>query len=147
MATLRSHAGASGLMQLMPATARWTARKIGLAYSPETIIDPGINLRLGTGYLKLVLDAFDGSQALAAAAYNAGPNRPRRWREGPPMDSAAWAENIPFPETRDYVKKVLLNATVYAALLDGEPAALRSRLGRTVGPRDANAPEPEKDLP
>jgi soluble lytic murein transglycosylase len=147
MATLRSHAGASGLMQLMPATARWTARKIGVDYSPEMITDPGTNLRLGTGYLKLVLDAFDGSQAMAAAAYNAGPNRPRKWREGPWLDSAVWAENIPFPETRDYVKKVMSNATIYAALLNGEPPALRARLGRLVGPRDANAPEPEKDLP
>jgi soluble lytic murein transglycosylase len=111
------------------------------------IADPDTNLRLGTGYLKLVLDAFDGSQPLAAAAYNAGPNRPRKWREGPSLDSAAWAENIPFPETRDYVKKVISNATVYAALLNGEPPMLRARLGRVVGPRDANAPEPEKDLP
>jgi soluble lytic murein transglycosylase len=147
MASLRSHAGASGLMQIMPATARWTARKIGVDYSPEMIADPDTNLRLGTGYLKLVLDAFDGSQALAAAAYNAGPNRPRKWREGPWLDSAAWAENIPFPETRDYVKKVISNATVYAALVNGEPPTLRARLGRLVGPRDANAPEPEKDLP
>ena len=147
MATLRSHAGASGLMQLMPATARWTARKIGLEFTPEMINDPGTNLRLGTGYLRMVLDAFEGSQALAAAAYNAGPNRPRRWREGPWLDSAAWAENIPFSETRDYVKKVIANATVYAALLTGEPPALRARLGRLVGPRDASAPEPDKDLP
>ena len=147
MATLRSHAGASGLMQIMPSTARWTARKIGVDYSPEMITDPNTNLRLGTGYLKLVLDAFDGSQALAAAAYNAGPNRPRKWREGPWLDSAAWAENIPFPETRDYVKKVISNATIYAALLNGEPPALRARLGRMVGPREANAPEADKDLP
>jgi soluble lytic murein transglycosylase len=134
-------------MQLMPATARWTARKIGVDFSPEMITDPGTNLRLGTGYLKLVLDAFDGSQTLAAAAYNAGPNRSRKWREGPALDSAAWAENIPFPETRDYVKKVISNATIYAALMSGEPPALRARLGRIVGPRDANAPEPDKDLP
>ena len=148
MATLRSHAGASGLMQVMPATARWTARKLGLAdFRPEMIDDPHTNLRLGTGYLKLVLDAFEGSQALAAAAYNAGPNRPRRWREGPALDPAAWAENIPFSETRDYVKKVIANASVYAALLTGEPPALRARLGRLVGPRDASAPEPDKDLP
>jgi soluble lytic murein transglycosylase len=146
MATLRSHAGASGLMQVMPATARWTARKIGLDFKPHMIDDPETNLRLGTGYLKLVLDAFDGSQPLAAAAYNAGPNRPRRWREGPSLDSAAWAENIPFSETRDYVKKVLANATVYAALLNGERPALRARLGRLVGPREAAA-EVGTDLP
>ena len=123
----RSQVGASGLMQLMPSTARWTARKIGLPYTNDQITDRGTNLRLGTTYLKLVLDDFDGSQAMAAAAYNAGPNRPRRWREGATVEPAIWAENIPFAETRDYVKKVLSNATVYAALLAGKkqsPAAL-----------------------
>ena len=148
MATLRSHAGASGLMQVMPSTAKWVARKIGIDYSADMISDPGTNLRLGTGYLRLVLDAFDGSQTMAAAAYNAGPNRSRKWREGPWMDPAVWAENIPFSETRDYVKKVMANTTVYAALLNGEPPALRTRLGRLIGPRDANAPTlAEKDLP
>jgi soluble lytic murein transglycosylase len=116
----RSHVGASGLMQLMPATARWTARKIGLAFAPEAITDRATNLRLGTSYLKLVLDDFDGSQPMAAAAYNAGPSRPRRWREGATIEPAIWAENIPFGETRDYVKKVLSNATVYAAMLAGQ---------------------------
>jgi soluble lytic murein transglycosylase len=116
----RSHVGASGLMQIMPATARWTAKKIGLPYKPEMITDRLVNLRLGTSYLKLVLDDFGGSQPMAAAAYNAGPSRPRRWREGAPVDPAVWAENIPFNETRDYVKKVLSNATVYAAMLAGQ---------------------------
>ena len=115
----RSSVGASGLMQVMPATARWTAKKIGLPFSAEMITDRDTNLRIGTGYLKLVLDDFDGSQLLAAAAYNAGPSRPRRWREGALIEPAIWAENIPFNETRDYVKKVLSNATVYAALLAG----------------------------
>jgi soluble lytic murein transglycosylase len=115
----RSHVGASGLMQVMPATARWTAKKIGLTYSADMITDRDMNLRIGTGYLKLVLDDFDGSQVMAAAAYNAGPSRPRRWREGALIEPAIWAENIPFSETRDYVKKVLSNATVYAAILDG----------------------------
>ena len=115
----RSHVGASGLMQVMPATARWTAKKIGLPFTPGMINDRDTNLQIGTGYLKLVLDDFDGSQLLAAAAYNAGPSRPRRWREGPVVEPAIWAENIPFSETRDYVKKVLSNTTVYAALLAG----------------------------
>ena len=97
-------------MQMMPATARWTAGKIGMPYKPEMITDSGVNLRLGTTYLKLVLDDFGGSQAMAAAAYNAGPSRPRRWREGAVMEPAAWAETIPFNETRDYVKKVLSNS-------------------------------------
>jgi soluble lytic murein transglycosylase len=116
----RSQVGASGLMQLMPATARWTAKKIGLPYSAEQIADRGVNLKLGTSYLKLVLDDFNGSQPMAAAAYNAGPSRPRRWREGATIEPAIWAENIPFAETRDYVKKVLSNATVYSAMLAGK---------------------------
>ena len=143
----RSHVGASGLMQIMPATARWTAKQIGIDYKPDMITDRDINLRLGTAYLKLVLDDFGGSQALAAAAYNAGPGRPRRWREGPPLEPAVWAENIPFNETRDYVKKVLSNAVYYAALLGGQPPSLKARLGPPIGPRDPRAPAPDKDLP
>jgi soluble lytic murein transglycosylase len=143
----RSHVGASGLMQIMPATARWTAKKIGLEYKPDMITDRAINLRLGTAYLKLVLDDFGGSQALAAAAYNAGPGRPRRWRDGPLMEPAAWAENIPFAETRDYVKKVLSNAVYYNALLGGKPVSLKARLGPPIGPRDTRAPPSDDKLP
>jgi soluble lytic murein transglycosylase len=143
----RSHVGASGLMQIMPATARWTARKIGLDYTHDMISDRDVNLRLGTNYLKLVLDDFGGSQAMAAAAYNAGPNRPRRWREGPPLDPAVWAENIPFNETRDYVKKVLHNATVYAAVTGTSAPSLRARLGGKIGPRDASAAPSDTNLP
>lgn len=143
----RSSAGASGLMQLMPATARWTARKIGLAdFSPGQINDRETNITLGTSYLKLALDDFDGSMPLAAAAYNAGPGRPRAWRNGPVLDAAIWAENVPFNETRDYVKKVLANTTNYAALITGQPQSLKERLGR-VGPRTSAEPEPNRDLP
>ena len=143
----RSSVGASGLMQIMPATARWTAKRIGLDYTPDLIADRDTNIKLGTSYLKLALDDFGGSQAMAAAAYNAGPSRPRKWREGPVLETAAWAENIPFHETRDYVKKVLSNATYYAAMLTGEAPNLKQRLGRPIGPRDANAPVENKDLP
>ncbi len=143
----RSGVGASGLMQLMPSTAKWTAKKIGLAYSPALIADRDTNLRLGNAYLKLVLDDVGGSQAMAAAAYNAGPGRPRKWREGPTLDAAVWAENIPFPETRDYVKKVLSNSAYYALALGGKGTTIRSRLGRPVGPPDPNAPPLDKDLP
>jgi soluble lytic murein transglycosylase len=143
----RSHVGASGLMQVMPATARWTARKIGMnGFSVDQLNERDTNVAIGTGYLKLVLDDFDGSMPLAAAAYNAGPGRPRAWRNGPVIEAAAWAENVPFPETRDYVKKVLSNATMYAAILSGQPQSLRERLG-VVGPRDAARPEPNADLP
>jgi soluble lytic murein transglycosylase len=147
----RSHVGASGLMQVMPATARWTAKKIGLNnFTADQINDRETNIAIGTGYLKLVLDDFDGSMPLAAAAYNAGPGRPRNWRapggNGPVLEGAAWAENVPFTETRDYVKKVVSNATVYAAILSGQPQSLKARMG-TVGPRDAARPEPNRDLP
>ncbi|MBP8145071.1 MAG: lytic transglycosylase domain-containing protein, partial [Inhella sp.] len=83
---------------------------------------------------------------LAAAAYNAGPGRPRRWREGAPLDAAAWAETIPFSETRDYVKKVLANATVYARLMGNEDARLRQRLGTQIGPR-SGGPAIDEELP
>ena len=142
----RSGVGASGLMQIMPSTARWTAKKIGLAYNPSLIADRDTNLRLGTAYLKLILDDFGGSQALAAAAYNAGPGRPRKWREGPWLEPAAWAENIPFPETRDYVKKVLSNAMYYAAVMGDPGTALKPRMGRAIGPADPAAPT-NPDLP
>jgi soluble lytic murein transglycosylase len=143
----RSHVGASGLMQVMPATARWTARRIGLAnFTPNQINDRETNIAIGTGYLKIVLDDFAASMPLAAAAYNAGPSRPRAWRNGPVIEGAAWAENVPFHETRDYVKKVLANATVYAAILTGQPQSLRARLG-TVGPRDPAQPEPNREIP
>ena len=143
----RSHVGASGLMQVMPATARWTAKKIGLNnFTADQINDRDTNIAIGTAYLKLALDDFAGSMPMAAAAYNAGPGRPRSWRNGPVLDAAIWAENVPFAETRDYVKKVLANTTNYAAMLTGQPQSLKSRLG-TIGPRDAAAPEVNKDLP
>lgn len=132
----RSHVGASGLMQVMPATAKWTARKIGMTdFKPHMINDRDVNITIGTSYLKLALDDFDGSMLLAAAGYNAGPGRPRNWRNGPVLDGAIWAENVPFTETRDYVKKVLSNTTNYAALITGQPQSLKARLGK-VGPKD-----------
>jgi len=143
----RSGVGASGLMQVMPATANWTAKKIGLtSFTTDQLTNRDTNIAIGTGYLKLVLDDFSGSMPLAAAAYNAGPGRSRTWRNGPVLDAAIWAENVPFNETRDYVKKVLANTTVYAAVLSGQPQSLRARLGR-IGPRDASVAEPNKDLP
>jgi len=143
----RSGVGASGLMQVMPATARWTAKKIGFtSFAVEQLNDHEVNVAIGTGYLKLVLDDFGGSMPMAAAAYNAGPSRPRSWRNGPVLEAAIWAENIPFQETRDYVKKVLTNTTNYAAVLTGQPQSLKARLG-SVGPKPANAVESYADLP
>ena len=142
----RSGVGASGLMQVMPATARWTARKIGLTdFKPHQITERDTNILIGTAYLKLALDDFEGSLPMAAAAYNAGPGRPRAWRNGPVLAAEIWAENIPFDETRDYVQKVLSNTTNYAALITGQPQSLRARLGQ-VGPRADLAPV-NRDLP
>jgi soluble lytic murein transglycosylase len=142
----RSGVGASGLMQVMPATAKWTAKKIGMSsFTPDQITDK-VNVAIGTGYLKLVLDDFEGSMAMAAAAYNAGPGRPRNWRNGPVLEAAIWAENVPFQETRDYVKKVLSNTTNYAAILTRQPQSLKTRLGQ-VGPRNSALVEVNTDLP
>ena len=143
----RSGVGASGLMQVMPATARWTARKIGLdGFVPSQINDRDTNILIGTNYLKLALDDFQGSMPMAAAAYNAGPGRPRNWRNGPVLEGAIWAENIPFNETRDYVKKVLSNTADYAGLFTGQPQSLKRRLG-TVGPLAPGEPDMSRDLP
>ena len=143
----RSGVGASGLMQLMPATARWTAKQVGLSYAPHMINEREVNLRLGTSYLRRVLDDLDGSLAMAVAGYNAGPRRPRRWREGAVVETAAWAESIPFNETRDYVKKVLSNAVDYAAVLGQTVPTLKSLLGGPIGPRGPDATSPDNDLP
>ena len=136
----KSHVGASGLMQIMPATARFVAKKIGLGkFVPEQVNDIDTNITLGTNYLNMVLTDLGGSQALASAAYNAGPGRPRAWRATltRPVEGAIFAESIPFTETRTYVKNVLSNATYYAALLENKPQSLKARLG-VVLPKGGN---------
>jgi soluble lytic murein transglycosylase len=137
----RSHVGASGLMQIMPATARFVARKIGLdGFNPSRINEIDTNILLGTNYLNMVLADLDGSQALASAAYNAGPGRPRAWRATlkRPVEGAIFAESIPFAETRGYVKNVLSNATYYAALFENNAQSLKGRLG-VVAPKGYEA--------
>jgi soluble lytic murein transglycosylase len=143
----RSSAGAQGLMQLMPATARWVARKLGLAdYHPSKVTDIGMNVTLGTTYLRLVYESLDQSPVLASAAYNAGPGRARRWRDPTrPLEGAIYAETIPFTETRDYVKKVLANAVIYSAILGGKPDSLKARLG-IIRP-DTGSPPANEELP
>ncbi|MEO8203407.1 MAG: transglycosylase SLT domain-containing protein [Betaproteobacteria bacterium] len=132
IANAKSSAGAQGLMQLMPATARWVAQKIGLHLSPGRVIEVDTNVTLGARYLRLVYDDL-GHPVMASAAYNAGPGRARRWRDVRPLEGAIYAESIPFSETRDYVKKVMANTVWYAALLDtrseGRVSSLKSRLG------------------
>jgi soluble lytic murein transglycosylase len=139
----RSSVGASGLMQLMPATARYVARKMNVPnFTPARVNDLEINLQLGTGYLKMVLDDLDGSMVLATAAYNAGPGRPRSWRASlaGPVEGAIFAETIPFNETRDYVKKVLSNSVYYAALSEARAQSLKARLG-VITPKAAGTSE------
>jgi len=129
----RSVVGASGLMQLMPATAKYVAKKIGMTdFTPSRVNDFDVNTTLGTHYLMMVLTDLDNSQVLASAGYNAGPSRPERWRAtlSHPVEGAIFAETIPFSETREYVKKVLSNATYYAATFTGAPQSLKTRLGR-----------------
>ncbi|MBB5202381.1 lytic transglycosylase domain-containing protein [Glaciimonas immobilis] len=133
----RSQVGASGLMQLMPATARFVAKKVGFnGFTADQVNDVDTNIMLGTNYLSMVLNDLDGSLPMATAAYNAGPGRPRLWRSSLPgrVEGAVFAESIPFSETRGYVKNVLSNATYYAALFEGRPQSLKARLG-SVAPK------------
>ncbi len=131
----KSHVGASGLMQLMPATAKWVAKKIGLRdFHQGKVNDTETNVLLGTSYMRLVMENLDNHPVLASAAYNAGPGRARKWRAEQPLEGAIYAETIPFAETRDYVKKVMSNAVYYTALFTGRPDSLKNRLG-VVGPR------------
>ncbi len=126
----RSSAGASGLMQLLPATARWVARKIGMkGYHASRVNQPRVNVALGAFYLRHVMGGLDGSPVLAAAAYNAGPGRARRWLDARPLEGAIYIETIPFAETRHYVKNVMANTVYYDALRGGEGRSLKSRLG------------------
>lgn len=118
-----SHAGARGLMQLMPGTAREQAGKIGLAYDPALVMgDASYNLRLGEGYIQRMLRTYGGSYPLAVAAYNAGPGNVNKWlrANGDPrigeVDWIDWIERIPLSETRNYVQRVLENAVVYEAM-------------------------------
>jgi len=126
----KSSAGAMGLMQLMPATALWVAKKMGLIdYKKSLVTEINTNFALGTYYLKHVLTSLDNQPLLASAAYNAGPGRARAWRGAKPLEGAIYAETIPFDETRTYVKNVMSNATHYAATFGQPPQSFKQRLG------------------
>ena len=143
IADVKSSAGAAGLMQLMPATARWVAQKVGLKdfRGGAQTVNVETNLNLGTWYLKHVLDTLDNHPVLASAAYNAGPGRARAWRADEPMDAAIYAESIPFNETRDYVKKVMSNANYYSQQFGQTLLSLKERIGVIV-PRSRAAEKP-----
>ena len=138
-----SSVGASGLMQVMPNTAKYVAKKIGMVnYTNDKLSDTTINLTLGSNYLNMVLIDLDGSWVLASAAYNAGPSRSKAWRERltGPTEGAIFAETIPFNETRTYVKNVLSNANYYSSVMNGQPQSLKQRLG-VITPKAATQTE------
>ena len=127
----RSHANARGLMQMLPSTAKSQARREGLPYRVSWLVDdPGYNMTLGAAHLDDLLDTFNGSYAMTAAAYNAGASRPKRWivdygdpRKGE-IDPIDWVEFIPFSETRNYVQRVLENVQVYRHRLNGQATVI-----------------------
>lgn len=140
-----SPVGAQGLMQIMPATAQGVARKLNIPYSPQKLMDPVYNLRLGTSFLDEMLGNYDGSYVMALAAYNAGGSRVVKWaaKNGDPRkpttDMIDWIELIPFNETRNYVQRVMEGVGVYRLRLGitGDPFRidtdlLRGRPARTI---------------
>ena len=138
MRDVRSHAGAVGLMQLMPATGRQVAREIKLPYAGlTTLTDPQSNIRLGTTYLGQMVERFGGNRVLATAAYNAGPHRVDAWLpETDSLDARVWIENIPFNETRKYVRRVLEAETIFHWRMTGGMQRLSEQLP-TIGPLQA----------
>jgi len=138
-----SSVGASGLMQIMPNTAKYVAKKIGMTnYTNDKLSDTNTNLTLGSNYLKMLLIDLDGFWVLASAAYNAGPSRSKAWRETltGPTEGAIFAETIPCTETRVYVKNVLSNAHYYSSVMNGTSQSLKQRLG-VISPKAATQSE------
>ena len=135
-----SGAGAKGLMQILPSTARDTARRAGVAFDPARLIgDPAYNIQLGAAYFGQLLNDEGGSYALALAAYNAGAGRVQQWiaaygdPRGPDVDPVDWVERIPFDETRDYVERVSENLAVYRARLSAlAKARVEPQTGRVA---------------
>jgi peptidoglycan lytic transglycosylase len=139
VADIVSSAGAVGLMQLMPGTARWVAKQLAVRdYSPARIANVDLNTQFGAFYFKYWQERLGRLPALAAAAYNAGPSRAQAWRPATgSLEGAIWVETIPFNETRDYVKRVLANTMVYTHALGRPYVPLTQRLG-VVTPRGAD---------
>jgi soluble lytic murein transglycosylase len=134
-ADIASHADAIGLMQLLPSTARDVAGWLGLP-PPQRLdlIDPALNLRLGSAYLAAMRERHDGQTLPATAAYNAGPNAVRRWLPEAPMPGDLWLTRIPYGETRDYVRRVLTYRVIYRDRLGLPPLRLRALLRPVVAP-------------
>lgn len=121
-------------MQVMPATAKWIAKRMGLdGYNHGMINELDTNIQFGTHYLRYALDKMGGQTLMATAAYNAGPSRALRWASADPMEGAIYAETIPFSETRNYVQKVMSNAYFYAHRLGSQVQTVKQRLGLIDG--------------
>lgn len=130
----KSGVGAAGLMQLMPATAKWAAKRMGLSgYSQDKIHDLPTNVGIGTYYMRYTLEQMAGQPVMATAAYNAGPSRAKRWTANEPLEAAVYIESIPFLETRLYVQKVMSNAQMYAPRLGTPVQSLKARMGVVPG--------------
>lgn len=130
----KSSVGAAGLMQIMPATAKWVAKRIGMQdYRNDLIHDLTTNVNIGTHYIRYTFELMNGQAVMATAAYNAGPSRAKRWLASEPMEAAVYIESIPFSETRSYVQKVMANALMYAPRLGRSALSLKSRLGVIPG--------------
>ncbi|SDR13566.1 soluble lytic murein transglycosylase [Pseudovibrio sp. Tun.PSC04-5.I4] len=133
----RSSAGALGLLQLMPGTARETARNLGVSYKKSRLTsDPAYNATLGAAFLGELVDEFGGSYILTFAAYNAGKNKVKEWIErfgdprNPKIDPIDWVESIPYGETRDYVQRITENLQVYRYKLENKPLMITQDLTR-----------------
>ncbi|KPC54022.1 lytic transglycosylase domain-containing protein [Amantichitinum ursilacus] len=145
VADIRSPVGATGLMQLMPSTAQWVARKNGQKkLDVSTLTDADTNVAMGAFYLRYITDRLSGQAILATAGYNAGPGRAKAWQEDRALDPVIYIETIPFDETRDYVKKVMTNAQYYGATF-GEQTPFHQRL-QPVPSKNA-APPVSADVP
>ncbi len=126
----KSRVGAAGLMQLMPKTARWAAKKKGLrSYRRNKLYEVPTNIALGTYYMRYTLDLLGGNPVLATAGYNAGPSRARKWMADRPLEGAIYIETIPFDETRNYVQRVMANAHFYETRVNVPSRTITQRIG------------------
>ena len=128
----KSHVGAAGLMQLMPTTARWAAKRAGVEnYKRSMIHDLDTNVTIGTYYLRYTLALMNGNKIMATAGYNAGPSRAKKWLGAQSLEGAIYAETIPFNETRKYVQRVMANMHMYNQQLGIKGMTLKQLMGRT----------------
>jgi soluble lytic murein transglycosylase len=140
-ADARSSADAIGLMQLLPETARRTAKSWGLpAPSSSSLVIPSVNVPLGSAYLRSMLDRWDGQAPFAIASYNAGPGAVKRWLPAAPMEMDIWVENIPYNETRTYVQRVSWHRVVFDWIDERKPRDFSAWLGTVQRPAADTSP-------